>query len=184
MADIYRDKEIKINIAAGDYPHGAISHTDVTRELFIPANEGFISSGTPIQRGQSGAVQGGANLDEPYIYWTIKAPSDFVVFISLEAVWESGKASPANCYWALGASYYAAGELYTTHEENPVLGVNATGGASIVNVQEPDSPLVLGNLVRGDYLAIHYRRRGSDVLDTLDTTMNLFGLLFTYEAEQ
>ncbi len=183
MVDVYRDKEIKINIAAGDYPHGAISHTDVTRELFIPANEGFVSSGTPIIRGQSGVVQGAPNLNEPYIYWTIKVPSDFVTFNSLRAVWESGVAV-GNCYWALGANYYAEGEIHTTHQEAPVLGVTATGGVGIVNVQEPNSPLVLANLERGDYLGIHYRRAATDALDTLDQNMNLFGLLFTYVAEQ
>lgn len=167
--------------------HGADKHTNVTRELFIPACQGFARAGTPDydQYAYYSLVVGAANLDEPDVYFTIKVPDDFVSFLSVKAVWLSltdvaGKVM----YWHLSAGYAASGEENDTHVDEPALGVTPTGLAYILNVQEPANPLTLPGLAEGDYLGLDFYREGSSELDTLNVPAWLFGLLFTYTAEQ
>lgn len=163
--------------------HGAEFHTDVTRELFIPANEGFVAAGAPSVLGQFSVITGGADLDEPTVYFAIKVPDDFVSFLTLKAVWSCGVAA-GNMYWRIKADWAAAGEIYTTHSEDGAMGVTATGGGNILNVQEPFDPILFVDLALGDYIGILFERDGSHANDTLDTTVKLVGLLFTYMAEQ
>lgn len=165
-------------------PHGAAQHTDVTRGLFLPANEGYVTLGTPDELGMYGVVDGGADANEPSIHFTMKVPDVFVSFSSVKAVWSSGIVA-GNMYWRLEAHYCAPGEQYTTHFDNPGLGVTATGGVNLFNVQEPENPLTLANLAIGDYLGIFFQRLGADVLDTLGPQeARILGLLFTYVANQ
>lgn len=163
--------------------HGATEHHNVTRELFLPANEGRIVVGTPYSYGKYATVEGTANANQPTVELTMKVPDDFVSFTSLQAVWATAAAG-GNMYWWLVAFYAASGEAYNIHNDQPALGATANGGANIMNVQAPANPLTLANLAKGDYIGVEFLRQGTDVLDTLDTDMYLFGLLFTYVAEQ
>lgn len=164
--------------------HGAAKHNNVTRELFLPANEGHIGTGDSWNLDEYGVALKLANGNGPDVFFTIKVPDDFVSFVSVKAVWESPAAS-GNMFWVLWALYVASGEAYDTHQDYaPVKAVTATAGAGIVNVQEPANPLTLADLAKGDYIGIDFYREGSDGLDTLDADVNFFGLLFTYVAEQ
>ena len=170
-------------IPGAPIPHGAPEHTDVTRELWLPANEGYVKAGTPAFQGYYSIVWGGANLDEPDVCFTIKVPPDFVSFTSVKALW-SVDAAAGNMYWGFYVYYGAGGESRSAHSDFPGLGVTANGGLFIQNVQEPANPLTLANLAIGDYLGIRFYRKGSDALDTLDIAAYLYGLLFTYVANQ
>ena len=163
--------------------HGAAKHTDITREIFLPANEGFVHTGTPFFVLRYAVVLGGANLDEPSIFFAMKVPDGFVSFTKVEAVWWSAAAA-GNMYWRLQARYAAGGEASDIHHDSPAFGVTATGGNKIVNVQEPVNALLLANLAPGDYLGMQFQRAGADVLDTLDEDVRFLGLLFTYVANQ
>lgn len=164
-------------------PHGAAQHTDVTRELWLPANEGFVSTGTPTVLNNYPSVSGGANADEPRVYLSLKVPDDFVSFTSVKALWICGVGGQ-DMYWQILGRYAASGESRVEHADEPVLGVTVNGGASVMNVQEPANPLTLVNLAAGDYLGLKFNRIGSDALDTLDVGMYFLGLLFTYTANQ
>ena len=159
--------------------HGAAVHTDITREIFLPANEGFVSAGTSVEEG----VRGAADLDEPEVCLTMKVPVDFVSFTKVEAIWFSHGAA-GNMYWFIAAYYAACGENISTHADEPAPGATANGGDEIRNCQEPADPLALASLALGDYISLIFLRFGSDALDTLDATMVLEGLLFTYVANQ
>lgn len=161
----------------------AAKRTDVTRELFIPANEGYIEAGTRINRSSYAVVQGAADTDTPIIWFTVKVPDDFVSFTKVEAVWAS-PAVTGNMWWGMGADYAAVGEDSSMHSDNPEAGETATGGADIMNVQRPKNPLTLADLAAGDYLGLVFTRYGSNAADTLDTVVDLLGILFTYTAEQ
>ena len=164
-------------------PHGAAQHTDVTREVFLPASSGHIELGTPNARGNGQAVEGGANVNSPKIYFSMKVPNDFVSFIKVEAAWVSNAAS-GNMYWLLASSYGASGENYQIFSEYGTVGVTATAGTWIINLQEPADPLVLTDLAVGDVLGLHFDRKGADSLDTLNSDVMFIGLLFTYIANQ
>lgn len=163
--------------------HGADKHTNVTRELYLPAIGGNIYAGSPANVLLHSCVRGGANSDEPIIYLTMKVPDDFVSFTSVKALWASA-ATAKNMYWKLQAAYATEGEILDHHVEIPAYGATATGGLYIANVQEPANPLTLANLASGDYLGIGFYRNGVNALDTLNSEVSLIGLLFTYVAEQ
>lgn len=164
-------------------PHGAAQHTDVTRELYLPSNGGYATSGTPLTHNYYDVVIGDANLDEPKVAFGMKVPSDFVSFTKVEAVWVS-YATSGNMYWQFFATYAAESEASDTHYEPGALGVTATAGRYRINVQEPADPLLLTNLAAGDFLGIAFEREGTNALDTLNEAVKLFGILFTYVAEQ
>lgn len=163
--------------------HGADKHTDVTREVVLPANAGFVETGTPNLFSSYGVVDGGANAWEPRVYFIMKVPDDFASFTSVKAIWSSIPAA-GNMYWQIHSHYGASGESYFTHGDQPAMGVTATGGGGIHNVQEPANPLTLVNLAAEDILGLYFSRNGTDANDTLDGAMRLFGLLFTYVANQ
>lgn len=166
---------------AGIPEHGATKH--VTRELFIPANEGRLVAGTPYFYGRYASICGAADSDEPVVYFIIKVPDDFVSFDSIKAVWASDAAS-GSMNWGLLAGYAAAEEAYNTHVDSSGMGATATGGTGIINVQTPATALTMASLAKGDYIGLKFERDGSGTLDTLNTTVHLLGLLFTYTAEQ
>ncbi len=163
--------------------HGAVFHTDITREIFLASSMGYPFGGLVTSHGHYEVVRGGANADEPKMYWNLKVPVDFVSFTKVEAVWTSAAAA-GNMYWYLYANYAAGGEAYQTHIETPGIGATATGGANILNIQEPANPLTLANLALGDCIGIHFYRAGTNGLDTLDNAVDLYGILFTYLANQ
>jgi len=162
--------------------HGIAQHTDVSRDFFIPACsgystgvQGFISSYWPVV-----ILADGASL---IAYLSMKVPNDFVSFTSVKAVWSS-PAAAGNMRWRIMAGYNADGEALNFHSDGPAEGVTATGGADIVNVQEPANPLALANLAKGDYIGFRLSRDGTAGTDTLNDAVNIIGILFTYVAEQ
>ncbi|KKL25914.1 hypothetical protein LCGC14_2400500, partial [marine sediment metagenome] len=163
--------------------HGASVHTNITREFFLPANEGYIVAGTRSTDERGSVVTGGANANEPIVHFQMVVPVDFVSFGSVKAVWQSTVAS-GNMYWRLRANYEAAGEATNTHTETPALGVAATAGAILLNVQEPANPLTLASLALGDFLGLEFNRPGANASDTLGSVVRLYGLLFSYTANQ
>lgn len=164
-------------------PHGAAQHTDVTREVFLPAVSGYVQSGTPGTDGANPYVSGAANSIEPEVYHLMKVPADFVSFTKVEAVWYSAPAS-GNMYWELYSRWAADGEARATHTDAPGVGVTATAGSYLTNIQEPANPLTLTNLALGDILMLKFKRTGSNALDTLDSVAYYLGLIFTYTANQ
>lgn len=160
--------------------HGAAQHTDITREIFLPAHGGYIVSGT---LSEGGFVCGEANVNEPLIDWMMKVPLDFVSFVSMRAIWNCGVAA-GNMYWELRACYAVCGEDCWLNDDTPGFGVTATGGADIRNCQEPANPLTLASLAVDDFIVLTFNRLGANALDTLDADVYFEGLLFTYVANQ
>jgi len=114
-------------------------------------------------------------------YWTLgfKCPDDFMAFTKAEMVWNSLPAA-GNIYWNMQAGYGTAGEAYNTHTDTPALGVTATGGVNIRNVQEPANPLTMASLAPGDRGGIYIHRDATNVLDTLDQAIWVEDVIMTY----
>lgn len=162
--------------------HGAAKHSDVTRELFIPALDDSDPNATLAKLGNFLVVQCADTFDV-VVAFTFKVPDDFVSFVSVKAVWSSPAAS-GNMFWTLNSHYGAAGEAYNAHGETPGVGELATGGANVINVQTSPTALTLADLAGGDYVGIKFDRRGSGPEDSLNADVSLLGILFTYIAEQ
>jgi len=163
--------------------HGAAQHTDVTRELFLPASAGVLRGGTATYRGEYATIRGDADADEPFASFAMKVPDDFVSFTSVKAIWSS-PAAAGNMRWQSAATYASCGQSYDTHTDGGPMGVTATGGANLLNCQEHSTPLTLVDLASGDFLGLGFYRDGSDALDTLDAYVFLYGFLFTYVGHQ
>lgn len=152
-----------------------------TGELFLPAY-GFTSApGDFYLYGHTVTLRDGF---QDYVGFIFKVPDDFISFVSIKAVWFATPAT-GNMYWELRSDYGAAGESALTHTDYPGYGVTPTGGYEIWNVQEPENPLTLVNLARGDYVAVRLTRNATPLAleDTLGSEAYLAGLLFTYVAE-
>ena len=162
--------------------HGAGAHTNVTRELFIPALNDSNANATLASYGLHSSVLL-ADAVIGTVFFLFKVPDDFVSFVSAKAVWVCNAASGNMC-WHLHTNYSASGEATNAHSETPSRAETATGGQYIMNIQEPANPLTLANLAKGDYVAIEFKRYASEVEDTLEDEVHLLGLLFTYVAEQ
>lgn len=178
------DHNFLINVTANQHHnevHGAAQHTDVTRELFLPAYGAITSTYFSANPGHAVNLPNNADNNAEF---SAKVPDDFVSFVSVKAVWACDDVAIGNMRWSLRGAYPQAGEVYYANDENPGLGQTATGGTSILNVQEPANPLTLIGLQKGDYLFLRFVRNATHVDDTLEGTAYLFGLLFTYVAEQ
>lgn len=153
----------------------------IAKKLFLPATAGFVEAGT-VKKGSEGVfavVQGEANTDTPKIYITGRVPEDFVSFTALKAVWASPAVS-GNMRWYFKVAYAPVGEFWTVESPPPV--TTPTGGWNIVNAQEAGIGLTL--IAAGHYFGITFGRLGSNALDTLDDTVDLWGFLFEYIANQ
>ena len=162
---------------AGNWPSEG-----VTSELFIPATNDTHGSASMQTMGRFSVIQlaDGVVVDTSF---TFKVPDDFASLVSAKLVWES-PAGSGMMMWRMSAEYGAAGQAYNTHEKVGAYGTTATGGPSVINVQQAATPLTLPNLATGDYVGIVVYRDGVDASDTLNDVVNILGLLFIYNAKE
>lgn len=171
---------------ADDQPvksHGADKHTNITREIFLPALNPTHANATIAYINPFSAVNLADAVDGVSACFSMKVPDDFVSFTSVKALWLANVAS-GNMRWKFAARYAQAVEVRTTHVDGPAYGDTATVGAFILNVQEPANPLTLTSLAPGDYLGINLLREGNHANDTLDDEVWIVGLIFEYTANQ
>ena len=171
------------NVAAQQLPkeHGATQHTDVARELFIPAHAGWMSGTTATYDAHQAVLCG--NAVTAGIRISFKVPDDFVSYTKLELIWICAAAS-GNGVFQGQADWAASGETYNTHTETMAQLTYATGGASKLNVQQFSVPVVFANLAVGDYVGLQWVRAAGHASDTLEDDVYMIGVLFTYVASQ
>ena len=177
------DAQEPMRLGDGVPVHGPALHTDQTRYKFIPVGEALIWAGTLGSITDTPCLQGDANSDQPRFVMSISVPSDFVAFIKLEALWAS-VAPAGNMYWQLRAYFRTCSEDMNSNYEAPGYGVTPTVGADKLNCTEPEHPLTLTGLAKNDIIGTAFYRAGANALDTLNQNVCVFGLLFTYTAEQ
>jgi len=166
-----------------DRMHGAESHNNVTRELFIPATSGY-TNGTPASYAAHAVVQL-ADAATEKLCVEFKVPDDFVSFVSVKCVWlPKWDYTGLDMYWKMRGYYCAAGEESAIHQDAPAYGVTTADPQPALMVEEPANPLTLANLARGDYVGIEITRDATHADDTLGTLALVFGVLFTYVADQ
>jgi len=177
------DAQEPMRLGDGVPVHGPNKHTDQTRYKFIPMGEALIWAGSFTSTTDTPCLQGDANANQPRFVMSISVPSDFVSFVKLEALWTS-VAAAGNMYWQQRAYFRKCGEAMNSNYEESGYGVTPTLGADILNCQEPATPLTLAGLAKNDIIGTAFYRAGTDALDTLDQPVCVYGLLFTYTAEQ
>lgn len=155
--------------------------TGFTRTLFIHSNA-FYTNGAPSNYGRIGAVscQDGQTRE---IYFVLQVPKDFLTFTTVKLIWVSPPAA-GNMYMRWRADNPACGEASSTNREDKAYGTVATGGAGIINCSEGPAgqTLALANAAIDDILGIEFSRDATHVNDTLNDTVSVLGLEFTYSA--
>ena len=165
--------------AAGVAAHGASSHTDITRTIFIqpgPAGLGpFLNNRYTVMTMEDNVTD--------TIATTFYVPADFVSFGSVKAVLTTNAAS-GNMYWDIDANWAAHGESRETGSETGTRGTTTFSGAKLFHVIEPSDAMALSGLAAGDYVGLTLTRDAGHANDTVNDAVSFHGLLFTYTANQ
>jgi hypothetical protein len=175
----------------GDFPHGASSHTDITRNIFLKAEDATLGTGTAFLN-----VGSGLNISRTVEYsdaasedasWTFQIPDDWASgAITIQPVWSPGSTD---------GTAHTVRYVYTTKNLASGTDVTAAGtavtwtGASAartVNILVFDTatsttvtPAAAGNL-----MLFNLQRLGSDGADTYVGTVRIHGLIVSYTANQ
>ena len=165
--------------AASTASHGASSHTDITRTIFIqpgPAGLGpFLNNRYTVMTMEDNVTD--------TIATTFYVPADFVSFGSVKAVLTTNAAS-GNMYWDIDANWAAHGESRETGSETGTRGTTTFSGAKLFHVIEPSDAMALSGLAAGDYVGLTLTRDAGHANDTVNDAVSFHGLLFTYTANQ
>jgi len=155
--------------------HGAAEHTDVTRELFIPATTADTYGDTAYYYAHAKLLDAATNQAEG----NGVVPSDFVSLISVKAYFFSE--SSGDVALVLGGAWCAAGE-------NIWAATGATGVEIVTITAEIlttyDFTAVLAGLAAGDIFGFEIVRNGGAVADTLTDTLRVIGFVLEYTANQ
>jgi hypothetical protein len=170
--------------AASTASHGASSHTDITRTIFIPVS--------PVHTN---------GVYEPNRLALIKLPVDVIATANftfqvpvdysshsestaIQLVWFTNAGTTNNMYGRFCSYGQGAGESVEGTSECTSEEVMAAGGNKIINVSNKPDALDLSGIAIGDYIGIDFRRNGSHASDTISDDVRVLGLLFTYTALQ
>jgi len=161
--------------------HGATRHTDIARELFIAPSP--YTTGTWGEHHYTPAVLCDPAAASNIAYHGFNVPNDFVSFTSVKVIW-AGKAGVAGQDVRISTSsrWKAASEGLNTHNETPA--DQTLDCAALDTRYDSNLNYAMATLAKGDNVGMWVKRLGSHALDTLTGDMCIYGLLFTYVAEQ
>lgn len=152
------------------------------KALWLPAPAGGFSSGGSYTRNathRAGAVQlpDAASTD---FALSFIAPSDFSSLSSVHFYWSSSAAS-SNAYLSVESLGTASGE--TTGGDYDSIGATTYASASSaggLNISDITAAVNGQSFNTGDLIGIQIQRQGGNASDTLDTTMDCYGILINY----
>jgi hypothetical protein len=166
--------------------HGAADHTNVVRQLWIPAaSPNLQTNGTIADVGTTPdhirVIQFSATADQEAIFSLI-VPSDWASgAIDATLVWSSGGTNTGVCKWGMRLQEIAPGDSMSEANANLVQASPSGPGTASTAVYTTFSGLVTpgsaGRLLRG-----HIDRFGSDAADTLTNVAQLAGIIIEYTA--
>ena len=165
--------------AAGVAAHGASSHTDITRTIFIQPGPAGLG---PYVNNRYTQMTMEDNVTDT-IGTTFYVPADFASFGSIKAVLTTGVSS-GNMYWKMDANWAAVGESRETNSETGTIGTTTFSGTKLFHVIEPNDAMAMSGLAAGDYVGITCSRQAAHANDTVNAAVDFMGLLFTYTANQ
>ena len=159
--------------------HGIGDHTDVTRTFFI-STMGALTDGNVVALGQHQVI---ALVDgaEKFINVEFKCPNDLVTITTFRVVWSS-PAGGGSVRLQGESDYGASSETYSNASEDTGEFLKAAAAASVIKTDTLAGLFVAIDVPH--YCGLLFRRHGDDGTDTLADTMNVYGFLLTYTAEQ
>lgn len=172
--------------------HGAATHTDIFRFLYIPTEAMALDSGT---RGNLGTAP-----DNTEIITLADAATQGVVFgFAIPGDWVAASAvTLQNIYWAPSATDGTAHTVRWSVDAKHVPSLTDITAAGTTNAFTGPSSAKTANQLQieapgqglgtpaaaGDYLRINLRRLGSDGADTYVGNVQLVGVRIQYTANQ
>lgn len=153
---------------------------DRTRDLFVPATEGYNNTGVNyINQIWKGWEMVDNALCE--CWGVFRVPSDWVSGVSLQAYVIPG--GTGNGYTRMSAQFGAVGEDYDTHTRQQVTWSTRAWTANEIEQLNDLGALSLTSLAAGDIVQVKVARDATDVLDTVGATVYFLGFVFTYTAD-
>ena len=156
--------------------HGVAAHTNVTRELWVPATYGTDGLGA-VDLQHVGAVLADAAIKDGYAEF--KVPTDFVSGGILKAV--VIPSGTGNLLHTVYAKFGSNGESCAAH----VLSTSETAEAVTDPYMEVlNNTLTLSGIAEGDIVGGRFNRRSTHASDTINADVHFLGFIFEYLGEQ
>jgi len=166
--------------------HGAASHTNITRQLFLPVLDVVNDGGTIATRGTAPdalRVLTLADAASTGMSWVFAVPDDWASGVLTCEIWHAGQTTTTGSVrWTIdslaaaeGASVVAAGTSASFTGQAPTTADLLVKEA----VQNLITPAAAGDLVR-----VNVRRIGADGADNYAASTSLIGILVGYTAVQ
>lgn len=167
-------------------PHGITDHTDITRKLWLPVNDGVVIDGGTL-------TTTGAAPDEIRTINLADALTQGAAWSFVFDDWASGALS-VQIYWA-GTTTMAGNVRFNLQTKLLTSGNDITGAGTAVAFTSATQPtanqLIKETLTsttitpaNGDLLKIGVRRLGADGADTYTGVVILIGIMLSYTAVQ
>ena len=162
--------------------HGASSHTDIAKSLFIPSMGAHIAQGFTVVNGGRHHALRAADGDDCRGTFTMRVPDDFVSFTSIKMLWQT-PATSGNLVFLCYFHWAGVGEADSTNAETGTQQTVATGGAEVFVLSEMGD-IALSGLAAKDFLGSEFRCYRNNGSDTLSNHVDVFGWEFNYVASQ
>ena len=168
--------------AATTAEHGASSHTNIAKSLFIPSMGAHIAQGfTVVNGGRHHALRAADGADCRGTF-TMRVPDDFVSFTSIKMLWQT-PATSGNLVFLCYFHWAGVGEADSTNAETGTQQTVATGGAEVFVLSEMGD-IALSGLAAKDFLGGEFRCYRNNGSDTLSNHVDVLGWEFNYVASQ
>ena len=157
--------------------HGAASHTDRTRSIFLSAP--FHSTANS---DQYGVRMPDNELTEVAYYF--KVPDDFVSIVNFKIIYRINL-DPANenVYMNFSAKYGKTGQTYNIHQEDTGYQSINMSSVTCCTFYEYDPSITLSNIAKDDFVNIYMYRNGAHENDTWNHVIFIIGIEITYTAD-
>lgn len=170
--------------------HGPADHADITRKLFLPAQNGRTDGATATAIGASPnftAAAAYADAATQGVVWTFQVPDDWASgVISLQPIWSPGATDAVahTVRWSITAQTVAAG-VTVTAAGTTVTFTGASAARTIgVVVNDTLTSTTLTPAAAGDLFRFTLQRIGADAADTYVGVVNLLGVIVSYTGNQ
>jgi hypothetical protein len=173
--------------------HGASNHADITRSIFLNADNAKLADTVAATFANIGAapdftsVVAYADAATQGAIWNFQVPLDWASgVITIQPVWSPGATDAVahTVRWSYIAKTIAAGSTVTAAGTTVTwTGASAARTVGVV-VFDTATSTTLTPAAAGDLFRICVRRIGADAADTYVGVVNLIGLIVTYTANQ
>ena len=145
-----------------------------THTILVPAQAASVNSVQKYQNdGNPGILFTDGHVSDFKAGWIV--PADFLGSLTVAGVFVP--VASGNLYYQLSGGYGALAEATTAHTFDST----ATTYASTIAVMNVATAVALSSAAVGDYVSWRFRRDASNAADTINESINFWGILVSYQ---